>query len=647
MPTGRPTSRRRSPTWSAAHEAAGTTYDLVLLGNDAADTGDFQVGIRLSYLLDRPVVAGVSTLSASTATGRPPAAAAPDGGTEIFEVPLPAVLTVMEGGVEPRYPSIPGRMKAKKVAIEEVAPTATAGRTRAGAAQAAAGAAEPGRGARRGTRGRRRRRRPAGEAGGACDERVLVLVETDAGGATEVSRETLTFARGLGARACTRWSSATARPASSTSSGRTASPSCTTPTVTRSRPTPPPPGPPPSWPRAGDATRGDGGRHAARQRGARPRRLPARRGDGRQRRRGRLGRPARRVPPGARRCRRWRRCALDDAVAVLSVAGHACDPAEAETATTPVVHPLDVAVVRRRPAGPRGPHRAGGARRVRRPEVRPGRGRRRPRRRRRRTGSRTCSSSPSCSTASLGVSRVVTSLGWRPHHEQVGQTGSRVVARPLRRLRHQRRDPALGRHVELEDDPGDQHRRRRPDGDQGALRGDRRPARDRARRSTRSSAAGPGDRAVPGGRARPRVIEPAPGDRACRDPGRLSACPDASTCSRCPPAVLAAAVTVLYLYLVATEGGRPSLVGGVRPRGRVCGTAYARPAERAATAGSPSVVSAVGLLGLGLPRAAHDRAAAAARRGAVRRGGAARTPGEGLAGHRLSRAASGSTARHR
>lgn len=28
--------------------------------------------------------------------------------------------------------------------------------------------------------------------------------------------------------------------------------------------------------------------------------------------------------------------------------------------------------------------------------------------------------------APLGVSRVVTSLGWRPHHEQVGQTGSRI-----------------------------------------------------------------------------------------------------------------------------------------------------------------------------------------------------------------------------
>jgi electron transfer flavoprotein beta subunit len=104
-----------------AHEAAGTTYELVLLGNDASDTGDFQVGIRLSYLLDRPVVAGVSTLSVSdgTVTAR---GQAPDGGTEIFEVPTPAVLTVMEGGIEPRYPTIPGRMKAKKVAIETVTP---------------------------------------------------------------------------------------------------------------------------------------------------------------------------------------------------------------------------------------------------------------------------------------------------------------------------------------------------------------------------------------------------------------------------------------------------------------------------------------------------------------------------------------------
>jgi electron transfer flavoprotein beta subunit len=104
-----------------AHEAAGTPYDLVLLGNDASDTGDFQVGVRLSYLLDRPVVTGVSTLSVSGDRAEV-RGSSPDGGTEVFDVALPAVLTVSEGGVEPRYPSIPGRMKAKKIAIEEVTP---------------------------------------------------------------------------------------------------------------------------------------------------------------------------------------------------------------------------------------------------------------------------------------------------------------------------------------------------------------------------------------------------------------------------------------------------------------------------------------------------------------------------------------------
>ncbi len=102
-----------------AHAEAGTAYDLVLLGNDASDTGDFQVGIRLSYLLERPVVTGVSTLEVDGDTVRA-RGGSPDGGTEVFELALPAVLTVSEGGVEPRYPSIPGRMKAKKVPVEQL-----------------------------------------------------------------------------------------------------------------------------------------------------------------------------------------------------------------------------------------------------------------------------------------------------------------------------------------------------------------------------------------------------------------------------------------------------------------------------------------------------------------------------------------------
>jgi electron transfer flavoprotein beta subunit len=97
-------------------EAEGTAYDLVLLGNDAADTGDFQVGVRLAYALARPVLTGISVCEVVgdqvVARGDGPA------GTETFELPLPAVVTVLEGGVDPKYPSIPGRMKAKRATID-------------------------------------------------------------------------------------------------------------------------------------------------------------------------------------------------------------------------------------------------------------------------------------------------------------------------------------------------------------------------------------------------------------------------------------------------------------------------------------------------------------------------------------------------
>ena len=97
---------------------AGQTFDLVLTGDDAADTGDFQVGIRLAYDLEYPVLTNIQTISASggdaiEARGIGPA------GTEIFSLDLPAVVAVHEGVVDPRYPSITGRMKAKKAPIVE------------------------------------------------------------------------------------------------------------------------------------------------------------------------------------------------------------------------------------------------------------------------------------------------------------------------------------------------------------------------------------------------------------------------------------------------------------------------------------------------------------------------------------------------
>jgi electron transfer flavoprotein beta subunit len=101
--------------------AGGTSYGLVLAGNDAADTGDFQVPIRLAYGLGIPVLTGISTLTVEEGT----AVARGDGpaGTEVYRVPLPAVVAIMEGGVEPRYPSVPGRMKAKRTPVETVTST--------------------------------------------------------------------------------------------------------------------------------------------------------------------------------------------------------------------------------------------------------------------------------------------------------------------------------------------------------------------------------------------------------------------------------------------------------------------------------------------------------------------------------------------
>lgn len=104
-----------------AQEAAHGHFDLILFGNEAADTGDFQVGIRVGVALGRPVVNGVKSLALRDGV----AAArreAPTGGWETYEVPLPAIVSVKEGLNLPRYPSIPGRLRAKRKEVERVEP---------------------------------------------------------------------------------------------------------------------------------------------------------------------------------------------------------------------------------------------------------------------------------------------------------------------------------------------------------------------------------------------------------------------------------------------------------------------------------------------------------------------------------------------
>lgn len=111
---------------------AGHTFDLVLLGTDAADTGDFQVGIRLAYDLEYPVLSNIQTIEpADRGSGDIEARGIGPAGTEVFSLTLPAVIAVQEGGVDPRYPSITGRMKAKKAPIAEYdAPEPGAGNPR-------------------------------------------------------------------------------------------------------------------------------------------------------------------------------------------------------------------------------------------------------------------------------------------------------------------------------------------------------------------------------------------------------------------------------------------------------------------------------------------------------------------------------------
>jgi electron transfer flavoprotein beta subunit len=104
-----------------AQEAANGPFDLIVFGNESADTGGFQVGIRVAVALDRPIATGIKgiTVGAGSIVAR---REAPGGGWETFELALPAVVSVKEGINLPRYPSVPGRLRAKRKEVERIVP---------------------------------------------------------------------------------------------------------------------------------------------------------------------------------------------------------------------------------------------------------------------------------------------------------------------------------------------------------------------------------------------------------------------------------------------------------------------------------------------------------------------------------------------
>jgi len=95
-------------------------YDLIFCGKQAIDNDNHQVGVRVAKLLGIPHVAVITKLELED--GKAVAHRETEGGSEVVEVPLPAVLTCQKGLNEPRYASLKGIMKAKKKPLEAKAP---------------------------------------------------------------------------------------------------------------------------------------------------------------------------------------------------------------------------------------------------------------------------------------------------------------------------------------------------------------------------------------------------------------------------------------------------------------------------------------------------------------------------------------------
>jgi electron transfer flavoprotein beta subunit len=92
--------------------------DLIIGGNVAIDNASGQVGPRVAELLNIPYVTTITKLEIDgtnvTVTRDV------EGDSEVIETSLPLLVTAQQGLNEPRYPSLPGIMKAKKKPLEEL-----------------------------------------------------------------------------------------------------------------------------------------------------------------------------------------------------------------------------------------------------------------------------------------------------------------------------------------------------------------------------------------------------------------------------------------------------------------------------------------------------------------------------------------------
>jgi electron transfer flavoprotein beta subunit len=114
-------------TAAALTEAiAAEAPDLVIFGNESADAGGFQVGIRVAHALGRPIVTGLKGIAVEDGALR--CEQEVGSARDVYRVPLPAVVTVKEGLNLPRYPSVPAKLRARRKPVEKRTPTPVAPR---------------------------------------------------------------------------------------------------------------------------------------------------------------------------------------------------------------------------------------------------------------------------------------------------------------------------------------------------------------------------------------------------------------------------------------------------------------------------------------------------------------------------------------
>ena len=103
-----------------AIRAEATEPDLIVFGNESADSGGYQVGIRVAHALGRPCVTGLKAIAVED--GHLRCEQEVGSSRDVYRVPLPAVVTVKEGINLPRYPSVPAKLRARRKPVERREP---------------------------------------------------------------------------------------------------------------------------------------------------------------------------------------------------------------------------------------------------------------------------------------------------------------------------------------------------------------------------------------------------------------------------------------------------------------------------------------------------------------------------------------------